>query len=128
MMICLVTCGCTDGQAPVMSSPTPTGTVTVTGLENDRAYEIFIAATNEIGRAEAKAPFPVKPTDIKSKFAAAQSAKTAKTTKIQKLEGLAKRDLGPDLEFSQLDGKCVEKESGKFTYRVCGFDKGTTKT
>ena len=63
------------------------------------------------------------PTALKKQHSDASTARTAKQETIKTKQAKLTRDLGPELQYSQMDGNCVEKEASKFTYKICAFEK-----
>jgi hypothetical protein len=112
-----------DGGVVSLEESSATGSVTVAGLLNEVRYEVTVEATNVKGSTQAKGLEAVQPTALKKAYADAVSAKKSKETQIVSLEAALSSDLGPALEFSHLADKCIEKPKGKFTYKVCPFDK-----
>ncbi len=120
-----------DGGGVVTTEVTTvTGTVaeaSVDGLTNGLEYLIEIEATNARGAQKATAYSRVSPTDVKKKFQDLTSTKQEKESTISSKEEKLKRDLGPGMQYSQMDGNCVEKEVSKFVYKICAFGKAEQK-
>ena len=106
-----------------VTSTSGTTETTVSGLTNGVEYLVTIEATNSRGTEEATAYSPVAPTDVKQKFDDVTTTKSAKETAIKTKEEKLKRDWGPDMQYSQMDGNCVEKEASKFVYKICALEK-----
>ena len=65
--------------------------------------------------------------DARDRVTAAQNAvDDIKRQQTEKDEDL-KREYGPDDVFRPLKGKCVEVDSGEYTYELCWMDKVTQK-
>lgn len=49
-------------------------------------------------------------------------------SKLEKEEEALKKDWGPGWEWKKLDGQCIDKDSGEYTYEICWFKKVTQKS
>ena len=125
--------GAAEGGAVAVANTeitTVTGTAaeaTVAGLTNGMEYMIAVDAINERGTQHATAYSSVAPTEVKRRFEELTSSKKAKEDTISSKEAKLKRDLGPGMQYSQMDDKCVEKEFSKFVYKICAFQKAEQK-
>ena len=116
----------TGGTAITTEVASATGTsteATVVGLTNGVEYLVAVKVTNSRGTEDAAAYSAVAPTDVKNKYSAVTGTKSAKEATISTKEQKLKRDWGPDMQYSQMDGKCIEKEASKFVYKICALEK-----
>ena len=65
--------------------------------------------------------------DARAQLTAAQDELNRDAAEKAQHEQDLDRDYGPDDVFRALQGQCVEKESGEYTYELCWLDKTTQK-
>jgi protein kinase C substrate 80K-H len=67
-------------------------------------------------------------TDARDAFQAATNDLNTKKTSLEDLQNDLSKDYGADDIFRALKGKCIETDSGEYTYELCWLDRTMQKS
>jgi protein kinase C substrate 80K-H len=81
----------------------------------------ILASPSESGESKAVA-------EARSRLDSAKGELTAQKLELDTHEGDLTKDFGPDDVFRALKDKCVESDSGEYTYEVCYMSRTTQKS